>query len=778
MIDNCISPQRLRLQVRGMVQGVGFRPFVYNLATGLGLRGWARNNDRGVEIEIEGDGASLAEFLARLEVDRPVNSLISQLETTWLPPCGDDRFEIQPSNTEKSTKSAWILPDLATCPDCLQEIFDPHNRRYRYPFTNCTHCGPRYSILKGLPYDRPNTTMAAFTMCPSCQQEYDNPDDRRFHAQPNACPVCGPRLKLVDNRGATFNTTDPIVLAAAAVRQGKILALKGLGGFHLIANARHPEAIRTLRERKHRPSKPFALMYPHLEAIGEDCFVSPVERDLLLSPAAPIVLLRRKKRENSPLAPAIAPQQSTLGVMLPHTPLHHLLLAELGTPIVATSGNLSQEPICIDNEEALENLGKIADLFLLHDRPIARPVDDSVARTIADRPTILRRARGYAPFPIPIDRAETIPCILAVGGHLKNTVALFIQGQIVVSQHLGDLDRAQTLDRFRETIDRLLALYDVIPASIACDLHPDYASSQFARTLSQQQNIPLVPLQHHYAHVLSGMVDNNLKPPVLGVAWDGTGYGTDGTIWGGEFLTVTARSTCNRIAHLRTFPLVGGDRAIREPRRAALGLLYAALGEAAFELECPTLEAFSPQELKILRTMLQKGINSPITSSMGRLFDGVSSLIGLCQQSTFEGDAAMRLEGISEDIETDAAYPYTLNQDVGGTWIVDWQPMLMGILEEIGRSSLELKYIPNNSIAEIAAKFHNTLTEIVSAIADRAEIAQIVLTGGCFQNRYLLEKTIQRLRGAGFDPYWHDRVPPNDGGIAAGQILGAYWQSL
>ncbi|PSB02755.1 carbamoyltransferase HypF [Merismopedia glauca CCAP 1448/3] len=783
--------QRLKVRVRGMVQGVGFRPFVYTLATELGLKGWVRNDRNGVDIEVEGITSVLTTFWERLERDRPAHAIVSQVETDWLLPCGYDAFEIYPSDEGSFGKTAWILPDLATCSDCLSEIFDPQNRRYYYPFTNCTHCGPRYSILTALPYDRPYTTMQAFAMCPNCQQEYENPQNRRFHAQPNACSVCGPHLELWDNKGNAIapgaSARQLIALAADYIRQGKILALKGLGGFHFIVDARNEEAVQRLRDRKHRPTKPLAVMYPSLDLVREDCFGSSVEIEFLLSAAAPIVLLRRK---TDGLAASIAPNSNTFGVMLPYTPLHHLLLAELKFPVVATSGNRSQEPICIDNAEALEHLGSIADTFLMHDRAIARPVDDSVVFVIKDRPTILRRARGYAPSPLSTEPRkeisslipfqieasksfsafpskdnlrsdEAIPCILAVGGHLKNTVALAIENQILVSQHLGDLDRDRTFARFQETIDRLLKLYAAQPVAIACDAHPDYLSSQFAQALSRQLNASVIPIQHHYAHVLSGMVDNNLNPPVLGIAWDGTGYGLDATLWGGEFLAISDSNGFDRVAHLRTFPLLGGDRAAREPRRAALGLLYEAFKQAAFGCDCPTLQAFSAQEVKVLQTMLQKRVNTPKTSSIGRLFDAIASLIGLCQKNSFEGESAMQLESILEP--TSSIYPYHLEQDSAGNWVLDWKPMVAAILND------------KESQGKIAAKFHNTLVEIIVAIAHRVGIEKVVLTGGCFQNRYLLDRAIERLRSEGFIPYWHHQIPPNDGGIAPGQVLGAYW---
>jgi hydrogenase maturation protein HypF len=755
------APQRLHLRVQGMVQGVGFRPFVYTLATALGLGGWVRNDEGGVDIEVEGGAAELTLFLERLERDRPAHALLAHLETQWLAPAGYTAFEIHRSAQDAIAKSAWILPDLATCPDCLAELFDPQNRRYQYPFINCTHCGPRYSILMGLPYDRPNTTMAGFQLCPDCQREYDNPLDRRFHAQPNACGRCGPQLELWDSLGNAIapGSTAPelIALAADEIRRGQILALKGLGGFHLVVDARNEAAVRRLRDRKQRPAKPFAVMYLSLAALEADCIVSPTEQALLTSAAAPIVLL--DQRPEGQLAPAIAPQQRTVGAMLPYSPLHHLLLAELGFPVVATSGNRSHAPICSEEKTARRELAAIADVFLVHNRPIARPIDDSVVRTIADQPMLLRRARGY---PLMVGLPEkTMPCILAVGGHLKNTVALSLSDQIVISPHLGDLDQAQTCDRFQDTMAQLLHLYEATPVAIACDAHPDYRSTQFAQALSQQINVPLVPIQHHYAHVLSGMLDNRLEPPVLGITWDGTGYGADGTLWGGEALAIPNRRGFQRVAHLRTFPLPGGDRAAQEPRRAALGLLYEAFGSAAFNLDCPTLQAFQPQELAVLQTMLQNRVNTPRTSSMGRLFDAIASLIGLCDRNTFEGEAAMQLEAILEP--TTDRYPYGLDHTPAGTLVLDWQPMVEAILTG------------QDSLGRVAAKFHNTLVEMVVAIARHVGITQVLLTGGCWQNRYLLERAIQRLRAEGFVPHWHHQIPANDGGIAAGQLLGAHW---
>lgn len=759
--------QRLHLQVQGMVQGIGFRPFVYRLATELGLQGWVRNSPCGVEIELEGEPSQLNTCVERLAQEPPPHAKLADLDTQWLPPVGYQRFEIQSSQAEAHAPSAWVLPDLATCPACVQELFDPGDRRYHYPFINCTHCGPRYSILTARPYDRPRTTMRDFCLCPTCQQEYEQPADRRFHAQPNACADCGPHLEVWDRQGqlhsmATVETL--IATVAASIQAGEIVAVKGLGGFQLMVDARHEAAVQRLRDRKHRPTKPLAVMYPSLAALQQDCHLSPEEIALLTGAIAPIVLVSHTPESHHALAPSIAPGQSTVGVMLPYTPLHHLLLAECGFPVVATSGNRSQSPICIDNLEAVEQLRSIADWFVVHNRPIARPVDDSVVRVMAAAPVVLRRARGYAPLPLAGDRPAPLPCLLAVGGHQKNTVALSVHNHIIVSQHLGDLSEVATGQRMQATIDQLLQLYDANPVAIACDAHPDYLSTQIARSLGEQRHVPVLPIQHHYAHVLSALVDRGLEPPVLGVAWDGTGYGADGTLWGGEFLAVTSHAGFERVAQLRPFPLPGGEQAVREPRRAALGLLYAALGDRAFEFNTPVLSAFQPQELQPLQTMLRQGINTPLTCSVGRLFAAIAALLNLCQQTTFEGEAAMALEAAATTSRTDARYPYHLELQPNGL-IFDWQPMVIAILADI------------HSLSEqIAAKFHNTLIHALVTIARQMAIPQVVLTGGCFQNHNLVTGALHQLQAAGLQPYAHQQLPPNDGGLSAGQILGAAWQ--
>jgi hydrogenase maturation protein HypF len=704
-----------------------------------------------------------------------------------------------------------VLPDIATCPDCLGEILDPNDRRYRYPFTNCTHCGPRFSIIESLPYDRANTAMKKFKMCPQCQAEYDDPRDRRFHAQPNACPVCGPHLEIwrsgvrqnadcseaQSQPRSAGRSNDALLAAARAIREGKIIAIKGLGGFHLMADARNDETIRLLRERKQREEKPFALMFPSLESIKAVCDVSPLEERLLRSSESPIVLLRKLSTFNFQLSTSIGPGNPFLGAMLPYTPLHHLLLAELGFPVVATSGNLSDEPICTDEHEARERLGDIADVFLVHNRPIVRHVDDSMVRVMLDRELVLRRARGYAPLPITLNpRLSALDSrpILAVGAHLKNAVALAVGSQVFLSQHIGDLETEQACSAFRRVIADFEKLYEVSPQIIAADLHPDYLSTQYAlerRAPARREATarghaeampgvpPIVQVQHHIAHVLSCMAENELSPPALGVSWDGTGYGLDGTIWGGEFFVVSEKSI-ERMAHLRPFRLPGGEQAVKEPRRTALGLLYEMFGDAVFERkDLAPVAAFSPTELTALKTMLAKQLNSPVTSSLGRLFDAVASLVKLRQQMRFEGQAAMELEFALEGVHTDEAYvlPIAAREDYrragqaarpdktpNSKFVLDWSPMVETILSDVNRGA---------AIGEISAKFHNALVEAMVAVARRAGQSRVVLSGGCFQNRYLTERAVRRLQAEGFRPYWHQRVPPNDGGIALGQVIAA-----
>ena len=761
--------QRLRIAIQGAVQGVGFRPFVFRLAEQLGLYGWVLNSSQGVQIEVDGTHDQLSSFRQRIEQDKPPLSNIYSLECSWLDAAGFTSFEIRHSSAAEA-KTVTVLPDIATCGDCLREMSDPHDRRYRYPFINCTNCGPRFSIIRALPYDRPNTTMASFPLCPECQAEYADPRDRRFHAQPVACPRCGPQLALWDAAGHMLaEREEALQQTVQALRSGGIVAVKGLGGFHLMADARDSPALRRLRERKQREEKPLALMFPDLHTLTGACEVGELERNLLSGPAAPIMLLRAKCSTAAAmeLSNEIAPGNPFLGVMLPYTPLHHLLLRDLGFPVVATSGNISDETICIDEHEALQRLSGIADLFLVHNRPIARHADDSIVRLVGGREMLLRRARGFAPLPIQLPSEQ--PQTVAYGAHLKTAIAVTVGRQAFVSQHIGDLETAQALAAYDGVIRDMSLLYDMQPQLAACDMHPDYLSTQQARA----SGLPRIEVQHHYAHILSCMADNDLKPPVLGLAWDGTGYGPDQTVWGGEFLVIDADGY-RRFARLRTFGLPGGESAVREPRRSALGLLYEFRGPLLFtEPFIAPLGAFTPDELAVLERALARQLNCPRTSSIGRLFDAVAAITGLRQLNRFEGQAAMALEFALKDNLCDDSYPIRLLPSakpaagaaaVSAPMLVDWQPLIEAICAEVKAGA---------ALAAISARFHNALAESAVLVAAAAGLERVALSGGCFQNKYLCERVIQRLREAGFRPYWHQRMPPNDGGIALGQAVAA-----
>jgi hydrogenase maturation protein HypF len=746
---------RVHVVIRGAVQGVGFRPFVYRLAHELGLRGWVNNSAAGVFVEAEGAAALVRAFVRRLESDKPEISIIQSLEATFLDPLGYPGFEIRASTGGE--KRALVMPDLATCPACVAEISDPNNRRYRYPFTNCTNCGPRFSIIAALPYDRGATTMHRFTMCEACAREYGDPSDRRFHAQPNACPACGPQLALWNSDGSELaRRHDALVAAAGAILDGKIAAVKGLGGFHLMVDARNEFAVQELRTRKRREEKPFALMAPSFEQALMYCAASDVERRLLRSPECPIVLLPRRPGSTR-LAAAVAPGNPTLGVMLPGTPLHHLLLRELGFPVVATSGNLSEEPICTDEHEAVHRLHGIADVFLVHDRPILRHVDDSVVREVCGRELVLRRARGFAPLPIQLD-SELAP-VLAVGGQQKNTIAAALGTQVFISQHIGDLETEGSHRAFLSVIGAFQDLYQFTPNAIACDGHPDYLSTQYA----EKRGLPMVRVQHHHAHILACMAENRLRPPVLGIAWDGSGMGSDGTVWGGEILHVTSAGF-RRVANVRPFLLPGSAKAVREPRRVALAILYEIFGDQAFNLDVPTLHAFTTADLGPLQTMLRQRLNTPTTTSAGRLFDAFASLLNLRQVASFEGQAAMELEFALINTKEDTSYPYVIRGEGDSLWL-DWEPAVRTVLAE-----------PGAHPAVASARFHNTLVDMAVDVVKRIGEKNVVLSGGCFQNRYLTERMVSRLLASGYRPYWHQRVPPNDGGIALGQIMAAQLQ--
>lgn len=743
---NAASPvERARVLLHGSVQGVGFRPFVYRIAVELRLSGSVRNSPEGVVIEVEGDRDHVRRFLTRLRREHPPGAEIREVDCTFQTAQGDAEFAI--SESEDGGDGSGQLPvDTASCPDCLRELFDPANRRFRYPFINCAHCGPRTTIIERLPYDRARTSMRGFVLCADCEREFRDPRDRRHHAQPIACPACGPRLTMKTTDGRARGEGEAALRRAAdLLRDGGILALKGVGGFQLLVDARRSDAVATLRARKQRPDKPLAIMMATPEDIHREAFVSPVEERLLNSPEAPIVLLRRRDPAASRLAPPVAPGSPCLGVMLPSSPLHHLLLNELGFPVVATSGNRGNEPICIDEAAALTRLRGIADGFLTHDRPIVRRLDDSVVRVVAGHVMTIRRARGYAFRPVTL--SAPVPPVLALGGHLKNAVAIGRGREVVLGPHVGDLETPETLDAFEEIAREIPHLARVEPALVAHDQHPDYASSRSAARSAR----PTRAVQHHWAHVLACLGEHGIEPAdALGVAWDGTGLGPDGTIWGGEFL-VARGDAFARVAHLRTFRLPGGDAAVREPRRSALGLCFA--------LREPPPAGIPAERAGVLQRMIERGLHSPRTSSAGRLFDAVAALLGVRQTMTFEGQAAMELEALVEP-GVDAAYPFALR--AGDPAILDWESTIRALLSERAASTPQ---------GVIAARFHNTLAEMIVAVAHRVGRPLVALTGGCFQNAVLLECTVRRLRTEGFDPCWPRLVPANDGGLALGQVL-------
>lgn len=764
------------MAVRGAVQGVGFRPWIFRLAAELHLNGWVNNTPQGVFIEVEGEKEILDRFLLRVRQEPPPRAFIQTLEYVILDPAGYDSFVIRESENAGGT-TALILPDIAPCPDCLGDISDPDNRRHGYAFTNCTNCGPRYTIITALPYDRPNTTMAGFVMCDDCRHEYENPLDRRFHAQPNACPVCGPHLVILKPDGAVIPSDDEAALdrAADTIRRGKIAAVKGVGGFHLMADARNAHAVRRMRMLKNREEKPFALMYPSLDQARSDCAVSPLEEQLLHSPESPIVLLDRLDsgtRTTTGVVAAVAPNNPTLGIMLPPSPLHHLLMNKLQFPVVATSGNVSDEPICIDRQEALSRLGGMADCFLDHNRPIRRHVDDSIVRVVLGREFVLRRARGYAPLPVPGLRTEhrLLPPMIAVGPHLKNTVAISAGDNVILSQHIGDLETREAFDAFERTGADLCRMYNVKPSVVIADLHPDYLSTHHASGMAKDNNIPAIAVQHHYAHIAACMGENGIDGELLGVSWDGAGLGPDGAIWGGEFLT-TGGTSFTRKGTMLAFRLPGADRAIKEPRRTALGVLYEIFGETLFQRDdLAPVNACTRKEIMMFRQMLRNRLNTPVTTSAGRLFDAVASVVGLRQRMSFEGQAAMELEHLLMGARGDEQYPVALIDDPEGMldFIVNWKPMILQILIDLNNGE---------SPRTISLRFHNSMAELIVQAAKRTGLPRVALSGGCFQNRYLLERSVRRLEAEGFRPYWHQRVPTNDGGVAFGQIV-AYLRSL
>jgi hydrogenase maturation protein HypF len=749
-----------RISVRGVVQGVGFRPFVYQLAARHNLRGWVCNTSEDVRIEVEGDDKDIEQFVKDLREQAPPMSRIEDIKITTGTPVNYDKFEIRESVAE-TDKYQLVSPDIATCPDCLKEIIDPKDRRYRYPFTNCTNCGPRFTIIKDIPYDRPNTTMQSFKMCPACQQEYNDPLNRRFHAQPNACPVCGPKLELVNAKGKAAACDDIMTKTAALLKEGKIVAIKGLGGFLLACDATSKRAVNRLRQRKNRPAKPLAIMIKDIDEIKRHCEVNKEEESLLKSPGSPIVLVKWKSE--SKITQAAAPGLKYLGVMLPYTPLHHLLLSEVGLPLVMTSGNLSEEPIARDNDESLRRLGNIADYFLMHNRDIYARYDDSVMIVERDLPRFMRRARGYAPYPIhlPYQSRQILGC----GAEEKNTFCLTRDNYAFVSQHIGDMENMETLEHYVNTMGLYQQLFRIEPEIVAHDMHPEYLPTKYAKELAAKEGLKLCGVQHHHAHIASCLADNGVKGPVIGVALDGTGYGTDGNIWGGEFMVADYKSF-KRAAYLEYLPLAGGALAIKKPYRTAIGYMLA-LG-IELDKHLPFLKQVNTGEITIIKNQVEKGFNAPLTSSMGRLFDTAAALSGVRGITEYEAQAAIELEMVAYEAPDETGrYPFSQDKREGIS-VIGVRDLLKAIIKDI------LEKTPQSVIA---TRFHNTVAQMImktcQSITKESGIKRVALSGGVFQNRLLLRKTVPLLESAGFEVYTHRQVPCNDGGIALGQVVVA-----
>lgn len=766
--------ERYLIKVNGIVQGVGFRPFIYNLAKALSLNGWVNNTSEGVIIDVEGDKPTLDAFVSKISEEAPPLSLIRDVSVRTQPVAHYSSFEIRESSGT-GRKAVYISPDVAVCDDCKRELFDKNNRRYMYPFINCTNCGPRFTIIKDIPYDRPNTTMKKFKMCKACETEYRNPSDRRYHAQPVSCFDCGPRLELVDRNGKSVCTENAIMRARELLADGSIIAVKGLGGYHLFCDAADPETVVKLRKRKVRDDKPFAVMVRDYETAQKFCYCNETERNLLESKEKPIVLL--KKREEIVLPDEIAPGNPYLGIMLPYTPVHLLLLAspeiqdhKYPEALVATSGNRSSEPIYYKDEDALVNLSEIADYFLVNDREIYIRTDDSVTRVFRDKEYLIRRSRGYAPSPVTCEigdiSTQGIPSVLACGGELKNTFCMNNGNEFFVSHHIGDLENNETLSSFEDGIRHYRNLFGIKPEIAAFDLHPEYLSTKYALDLDLKK----VAIQHHHAHIASCMAENNLNGSVIGVAFDGTGYGEDGNIWGGEFFS-GSYDHFNREGHLEYVSMPGGEMAIKEPWRMAAAYLYkCSKGELASDEAENLLKGIDNGRIGAIVQMIKKSINSPLTSSIGRLFDAVSALLGICMSINYEGQAAIELEYIALQGAFEP-YEFTLVEKQGSFEICVDQ-----LIESIVH---DIKAGVDKSL--ISAKFHETIAEIIAAgcsrIREKTQLDRVILSGGVFQNLTLLEKGVTKLENAGFKVFVHNKVPSNDAGISLGQAVIAIIKS-
>ena len=744
-----------RIHITGIVQGVGFRPFVYSLATRLSITGWVRNTSAGVEIEVDGAPEALDTFVHTLREEAPPLARIDEFHVQERAPNSFSDFEIIHSEAIADAFQP-ISPDVSLCADCLRELLDPGDRRYRYPFINCTNCGPRFTIIKDIPYDRPHTTMAPFEMCPECASEYKDPLDRRFHAQPVACPVCGPHIWLEVDGESVAEREEALQAARRLLREGKILAVKGLGGFHLACDATNPDAVATLRRRKLRVDKPFALMMLDLATVEAHCLFDDAERELLQSHQRPILILFRRSESN--VAQEVAPGQDTLGVMLPYTPLHVLLIEpeeDFPPALVMTSGNLSEEPIAIENEEARERLNDLADAFLLHDRRIHTRCDDAVVRTFDGAMYPLRRARGYVPFPVLLP--WKLPPILAAGAELKNTYCLTRGRYAFLSHHIGDMENYETLCAFEDGVDHYERLFRVKTEILAYDLHPDYMATRYALARAEREGLTAEGVQHHHAHIAACMAEHGLsgERPVIGVSFDGTGYGEDGAIWGGEFLLADYRQY-ERPYHLTYIPMLGGEAAVRQPWRLALAWLTQA--DLDWEEDIAPIETAGSEAREMLKRMFEIRINTPLTSSMGRLFDAVSSLANVRQEINYEAQAAIELEALV-DPDEEGVYPFALVDEN-----IDPVPVIREIVDDL-RAGV--------SVPKIAARFHNGVAHMVDqvcrAIRDQSEVDEVALSGGVWQNMVLLSRTVQLLRQSGFKIYVHRQVPTNDGGLSLGQ---------
>jgi hydrogenase maturation protein HypF len=762
------SIQRYVIKVSGVVQGVGFRPFIYQLATEYGVNGWVRNTSGYVEIDVEGQPASIDSFINDISLKAPPAACVEKVAVQKGEPVGYTRFEILQSQSHKD-EYQLISPDLSTCHECVSEIMDPGNRRYRYAFTNCTNCGPRFTIIKDIPYDRIFTTMEKFKMCPQCQAEYDDPSNRRFHAQPNACPKCGPQLQLVEKDGVVVQNDDPVSATVKLLRTGKIVAIKGLGGFLLACDATNNETVNLLRQRKVRPSKPFAVMVKDVDEASKYCCISEEERDLLLSTHSPIVLVKLK--EGGFVAPSIAPNLKYLGILLPYTPLHHLLMKEIGLPLVMTSGNLSEEPIAKDNEEALHRLSSIADYFLWHNRDIYVRYDDSVAVVVDGETRLARRARGYAPYPVHLPFVSSP--VLACGAEMKGSFCLARDNHAFVSQHIGDMENEETLEHFQDTVGIYKKLFRINPGIVAYDMHPDYLSTRYALELKENDTtLKLCAVQHHHAHIASCMAENGIEEQVIGVSLDGTGYGMDGHIWGGEFLLADYKNF-KRLAHLEYIPLPGGDASTKKPLRIAVAYLYYLLGEKALH-DSELGKRMNDEEMSLIKCQIDRKLNSPLTSSCGRLFDAVSALIGVRDCINYEAQAAVELEMVATDFSPsdDTLYPFDIQDDCNGK-VIRLGRLFDAILNDIRA---------NRSKAEIAYRFHISLARTVallcSKLSDETGVKVVALSGGVFQNRLLLHLTMEALKEQNLVVIAHKQVPTNDGGIALGQVAVANYADL